>query len=65
MRTFLVAALSALALAGTAQAAKAPAPAPAPQLPPGARPADIDRLVARVQQTFTVPGVSVAIVQDG
>jgi CubicO group peptidase (beta-lactamase class C family) len=36
-----------------------------PALPPGARPADIDRLVARAQQVFTVPGVSVAIVKDG
>lgn len=41
------------------------APAAAPKLPPGAQPADIDKLVARVQQVFTVPGVSVAIVQDG
>jgi CubicO group peptidase (beta-lactamase class C family) len=56
---FIAAALCALALAGAAQAA------PAPQLPPGARPADIDKLVARAQQVFTVPGVSVAIVQDG
>jgi CubicO group peptidase (beta-lactamase class C family) len=62
MRIPLVAgALAALALAGAAQAA----PAPALQLPPGARPADIDKLVARAQQVFTVPGVSVAIVQDG
>jgi CubicO group peptidase (beta-lactamase class C family) len=62
MRLPLVAgALAALALAGAAQAA----PASPPQLPPGARPADIDKLVARAQQVFTVPGVSVAIVQDG
>ena len=54
--------LAALALGGAVHAAPA---APAPQLPPGARPADIDKLVARAQQVFTVPGVSVAIVQDG
>ncbi len=40
-------------------------PARAADLPPGARPADIDRLVARVQQTFQVPGIAVAIVKDG
>jgi len=57
------AAVAALALTGAANAA--PAAKPAPQLPPGARPADIDKLVARAQQAFTVPGVSVAIVQDG
>ena len=62
MRTRLFAsALAALTLAGAAQAA----PAPAPQLPAGAKAADIDKLVARAQQVFTVPGVSVAIVQDG
>ena len=58
---FVAAALAALAVAGAAQAA----PVPAPQLPPAARTAEIDKLVARAQQVFTVPGVSVAIVQDG
>ncbi|THD81683.1 MAG: serine hydrolase [Phenylobacterium sp.] len=37
----------------------------APGLPPGAQPQDIDRLAARIQQTFDVPGMSVAIVKDG
>ena len=36
-----------------------------PLLPPGARPLDLDRLAARVQQTFDVPGMAVAIVKDG
>lgn len=63
MRALVLAgALAALAFAGGVQAAPSPAP---PQLPPGARPADIDKLVARVQRAFTVPGLSVAIVQDG
>ena len=50
-------ALAAFAIASTATAA--------PALPPGARPNDIDVLAARVQKTFDVPGLSVAIVQDG
>jgi CubicO group peptidase (beta-lactamase class C family) len=62
-RRLFAAALAAAALAGAAHAA--PAPKPAPQLPPGAKAADIDKVVARAQQAFTVPGVSVAIVQDG
>ncbi|HEY2751297.1 serine hydrolase [Phenylobacterium sp.] len=41
------------------------APVAAPSLPPGAQPQDIDRLAARIQQTFSVPGMSVAIVKDG
>jgi CubicO group peptidase (beta-lactamase class C family) len=41
------------------------AAADAPTLPPGDQPADIDRLAATVQQTFDVPGMSVAIVKDG
>ena len=48
--------------------AAAPAWAAAPHaasLPPGAREADIDRLAARVMKAFAVPGMSVAIVQDG
>jgi CubicO group peptidase (beta-lactamase class C family) len=43
---------------------KAAAPA-APVLPAGAQPKDIDQLAARIQQTFQVPGLSVAIVKDG
>ncbi|WP_372783208.1 serine hydrolase [Phenylobacterium sp.] len=50
-----------VALATPALAAKAPATA----LPPGAQPQDIDRLAARIQQKFAVPGMSVAIVKDG
>ena len=42
-----------------------PKPAPAAELPAGARPQDIDQLAARIQQTFSVPGMSVAIVKDG
>ncbi len=34
-------------------------------LPLGAQPADIDKLAARVQGTFDVPGMAVAIVKDG
>ncbi len=60
MRLPILATLAALALAGAAHAAPA-----APTLPPSAKPVDIDRLVERVQKTFTVPGVSVAIVKDG
>ena len=60
MRLSIVATLAALALAGAAQAAPA-----MPQLPASAKPADIDRLVERVQKTFAVPGMSVAIVKDG
>ncbi|HEX3889160.1 MAG TPA: serine hydrolase [Phenylobacterium sp.] len=41
------------------------APAATPALPPGAQPQDIDRLAARIEQTFAVPGMSVAIVKDG
>jgi CubicO group peptidase (beta-lactamase class C family) len=41
------------------------APAAAPSLPVGAQPQDIDRLAARILQTFSVPGMSVAIVKDG
>jgi CubicO group peptidase (beta-lactamase class C family) len=41
------------------------APVAAPPLPKGAAPQDIDRLAARIQQTFAVPGISVAIVKDG
>ena len=33
-------------------------------LPAGAQPADIDRLAARIQQQFHVPGMAVAIVRD-
>ena len=40
-------------------------PAFADTLPAGARPADIDRLAARVERTFAVPGLSIAIVKDG
>jgi len=36
-----------------------------PTLPKGARPQDIDRLVARAQQTFHVPGMAIGIVKDG
>ncbi|HEV2532761.1 serine hydrolase [Phenylobacterium sp.] len=36
-----------------------------PALPVGAQPQDIDRLAARIQKTFDVPGMSVAIVKDG
>jgi CubicO group peptidase (beta-lactamase class C family) len=50
-----------LALASPAWAA----PAAAPSLPAGARSQDIDRLAARIRQTFAVPGMSVAIVKDG
>ena len=42
-----------------------PKPAPAADLPAGAKPQDIDQLAARIQQTFSVPGMSVAIVKDG
>ncbi|MEO8926984.1 MAG: serine hydrolase domain-containing protein, partial [Caulobacteraceae bacterium] len=38
---------------------------PAADLPAGAREADIDQLAARVQQTFAVPGLAIAIVKDG
>jgi CubicO group peptidase (beta-lactamase class C family) len=57
----------ALAIAlGLATAAPAfAAPPPAPALPPGARPAEIDQLAARILQTFQVPGMSVAVVKDG
>jgi CubicO group peptidase (beta-lactamase class C family) len=48
-----------MALAASAQAA------PASGLPVGARPQDIDRLAARIQQRFAVPGLAVAIVKDG
>jgi CubicO group peptidase (beta-lactamase class C family) len=37
----------------------------APVLPVGAQPQDIDRLAARIQQQFAVPGMAVAIVKDG
>ena len=40
-------------------------PTSASDLPVGARPADIDRLAARIQRTFDVPGMAVAIVKDG
>ena len=35
------------------------------RLPVGARPADIQALAARIQRTFNVPGMAVAIVKDG
>jgi CubicO group peptidase (beta-lactamase class C family) len=41
------------------------AAADTPALPVGAQPQDIDRLAARIQQTFAVPGMAVAIVKDG
>jgi CubicO group peptidase (beta-lactamase class C family) len=41
------------------------APAAAPSLPAGAQAKDIDQLAARIQKTFNVPGMSVAIVKDG
>ncbi|MEO8112846.1 MAG: serine hydrolase [Phenylobacterium sp.] len=41
------------------------APAAAPGLPVGAQPQDIDRLAARIQERFVVPGMAVAIVKDG
>ena len=41
------------------------ATAAASGLPIGAQPQDIDRLAARVQETFAVPGMAVAIVKDG
>src|SRR5581483_10923627 len=44
--------------------AKPPAAA-APALPAGAQPKDIDQLAARIEQTFAVPGMAVAIVKDG
>jgi CubicO group peptidase (beta-lactamase class C family) len=50
-----------LALASPSWAAKDAAPG----LPAGAQAQDIDRLAARIQQTFAVPGMSVAIVKDG
>ena len=37
----------------------------APSLPGGVQPQDIDRLAERIQQTFAVPGMAVAIVKDG
>jgi CubicO group peptidase (beta-lactamase class C family) len=54
----------ALGLAVAAPSAAAPPP-PSAALPPGAQPQDIDRLAARIEQTFAVPGMSVAIVKDG
>lgn len=47
------------------QAAAVDAPIPAAEPPAGARPSDIDQLAARVQQTFAVPGLAIAIVKDG
>ena len=35
------------------------------KLPAGAREADIDKLAARVQRTFSVPGLAIAIVRNG
>jgi CubicO group peptidase (beta-lactamase class C family) len=44
----------------------AAAPAAAQNLPPRAGPPpDLDRYIARVMRTFTVPGLAVAIVKDG
>ncbi|MGI8840711.1 MAG: serine hydrolase domain-containing protein, partial [Caulobacteraceae bacterium] len=51
----------ALASAATVHAA----PAPTFDLPAGAREADIDALAARVQKTFAVPGLAIAVVKDG
>ncbi|HEY3948915.1 serine hydrolase [Phenylobacterium sp.] len=56
---FAAAALSLALLPAVASAA------PGPASPPGATPKDIDRLVARAQAAFQVPGASVAIVKDG
>jgi CubicO group peptidase (beta-lactamase class C family) len=63
-----------LPIAAVAWALAATATAPTPvaaaasadlSLPPGARPQQIDRLAATIQQTFAVPGMAVAIVKDG
>jgi CubicO group peptidase (beta-lactamase class C family) len=61
MRLSAIALVIAAALAFPVHAA----PKPAAGLPAGARPQDIDRLAVRIQQTFAVPGMAVAIVKDG
>src|SRR5579862_5523037 len=66
LRTTLTAARVLACLVGVALASPTwAARAAAPILPPGAQPQDIDRLAARIQQTFAVPGMAVAIVKDG
>ena len=56
-----VACVLGLAVAPTSWAA----PPAAAGLPVGAQPQDIDRLAARIQEKFAVPGMAVAIVKDG
>lgn len=56
----MLAGVAAMALAASSQAAPAKS-----ELPVGARPQDIDKLAARIQQRFEVPGLAVAIVKDG
>jgi CubicO group peptidase (beta-lactamase class C family) len=59
--TWAAACLLTAAFASPIQAA----PATPAGLPPGAQPADIDALAARIQRSFDVPGLAVAIVKDG
>ncbi len=61
LRELMAACALAMAVASPGWAA----PPAGPTLPPGARPQDIDRLAATIQQTFAVPGMAVAIVKDG